>query len=628
MNGKTGAAALSALICATSVAVASPELPMWISGADAAVPAGWRQEIAARGDLNKDGRPDLAVVLRRTDPRLVHADTYGRIFNDNPRILAIYFARPSGGYRLAAHDQRLIPVGAPTDDDPITGIAQGGVAVVHGTLQVSLGAFGSSITSATFTFRWQDGGFALIGYDSISVSRSSNTEVTDSFNYLTARRKRSVERVSDDAPHVSWGDLPRRRLEALGEVGNGLNFDPLAPPPIPRATWNWADAPDEGYSGDPALRATQKICARLRGLRPPAADIPGSGGDTPDGRCSSSALYYAIGEKADPAKARACAFYEIGRPDLGDDPFAGIGMLMTIYANGRGAKRDLDLATALACRLYGAPAELDGRIRHLQMMKEALAGHPDAEDADGCMRAKGGVVACGGIGADVLSGRTTPKEFADKATAAPDTTPVAVPTFDYCDDITSGFAGAQCAARDADIADAKRDEQIDAISVDWSEAERTSFAALRQAAEAYAQVSADNEVDMSGTARGMFAIQQREAVLDAFLATLQRAEAGSLPPSDKTDAQAADAALNELYRRIMAIRIAPGDVEGYQSSDSLPSTTVTHEGIRRTERAWISYRDAWLAFAARHLPTAQAARLAPYLTRKRIKEITPFATQN
>lgn len=621
MKGKAAAAALLALPCSALAAVVSPALPAQISGAAAAVPAGWRQEIVARGDLNNDGRPDLAIVLRKDDPHLVHTDKSGRSFDDNPRRLAVYFARPSGGYRLAAQDGRLIPVGAQRDYDPITGIAQGGVTIALGTLQVSLGAFGSSINSDTLTFRWQDGGFALVGYDSVSVSRSSNTEVTDSFDYLTARRKHSVERVSDEAPRVTWSDLPRRRLEALGEVGNGLDFDPLAPPPIPPATWTWANAPDEGYSGDPALQSTQAICARLRGLRPPAADIPGSGGGAPDGRCSSSALYYGIGEKADPAMARACAFYEIGRPDLGDDPFAGIGMLMTIYANGRGAKRDLDLATALACRVYGAPAELDGRIRHLQSMKQSLEGHPDTDEADDCMKAEGTVVACHGLGRDALSGRLTPKEFVDTASAKP----VAVSAFDYCDDITSGFAGAQCAARDADIADAKRAARIAAITAGWREADRTAFAGLRREAESYAQASADNEVDMSGTARGMFAIQRREAVLDAFLGTLRKVATGSLPPADTADMKAADAELNALYRKIMALRIEPGDVGGYQSADSLPSTTVTHEGIRKAERAWISYRDAWLAFAIRHLPKAHATRLAAYLTRRRIKDITQLA---
>ncbi|WP_102222685.1 lysozyme inhibitor LprI family protein [Acidimangrovimonas sediminis] len=571
-----GAIALLALLAAASVGAHGvyPTLPATLAGPGAAVPQGWRQEIAARGDLNGDSRPDLALVLRGADPNLKGKDDQGLPVDRNPRLLAVYFARAAGGYRLVLQNHRLIPVVPAPDYDPLTGIAAGGVTIARGTLQVALGSFGTSINSATFTFRWQDKRFVLIGYDSTSASRTDNTVTTDSYNYLTARWKHAVERVEDDAPKVTWHDLPRRRPEALAEIGDGLEFDPLAPPPIPKADWTWADADISGLGDDPGLRATQKICARLHDLHPPASDIPGSGGGAPEGRCDSTALYYGIREPADPTRARACAFYEIDRPDLGDDPFAGIGMLMTIYANGRGAKRDLDLATALACRIYGAPAELEGRIEHLQAMK------------------------------------------ADPAEAKP---------FDYCDDITSGFAGAQCAGRAADIADAKRDARIAAITASWTKAERAGFAPLRRAAEAYAEASSDNEVDMSGTARGMFAIQRREAVLDAFAATLTRVAAGKLPQAGKADARAADAALNALYRKIMAISLAPGEVSGYQSADSLPSTTVTHAGIHTAERAWLAYRDAWRSFARHQFPAIAPTRLLAWLTKERIADLKPFA---
>ena len=58
---------------------------------------------------------------------------------------------------------------------------------------------------------------------------------------------------------------------------------------------------------------------------------------------------------------RQCAYLEhTSRADAGG--FSGNTMLMIIYANGVGAERNLDLATTLACRLDGAPAEEDGRL--------------------------------------------------------------------------------------------------------------------------------------------------------------------------------------------------------------------------------------------------------------------------
>ena len=573
MRGAAFGVVLALLACGSAKAATDiPQLPARIADAKAAVPAGWTQELAARGDLNGDGRPDLALVLRGDDPASIHTDANGVHFNENPRLLAVYFAQSKDGFRLAMQDHQLIPVKEQTDDDPIDGIAAGGVTIEHDTLRVTLGSFAEAVGSTAFTFRWQKDRFVLIGYDSNFTRRTDNTVTTDSYNYLTARWKHTVKQVTDDTPKVTWTDLPHHRLEALSEVGDGSDFDPLAPPPLPETAWNWADEDISGLGdgSDLGLHASQKICAGLRDLRPPAGDIPGSGGGIPSAGCNSEALYYGIGMKADPVKARACAFYEVGR----QNPFAGLGILMSLYANGKGVKRNLDLATALACRIEGAPAELAGRVQHLQAMK------------------------------------------ADPAKAG---------TFDYCDDITSGYAGALCEELDANIADTKRNARIDAITAHWSKADIAAFNSLGDAAETYAEVSSDNEVDMSGTARGAFAIQRREDTLDAFAHTLASLENGTLPHATAADAQAADGKLNGLYRKIMALHVKPDQVGGYQSADSLPSTTVTHAGIRKAERAWIAYRDAWLALAARHYPDISPARLSAYLTRERIAYIADFA---
>ena len=132
--------------------------------------------------------------------------------------------------------------------------------------------------------------------------------------------------------------------------------------------------------------------------------------------CSSASLYYGIGIQADPVRARQCALLETQGPDGNDGPFMGIGVLMMIYANGRGAARDLDLATSLACRIDGAPFEVHSRVKHLQKLK---ADHWNGDN------------------------------------------------FNYCADITSGIAGGLCAVRDAadhlQQTDGANPEVIDAV---------------------------------------------------------------------------------------------------------------------------------------------------------------------
>ena len=81
--------------------VAYPVLVRSAPTADAFVPKGWRLEHKALGDLNKDGLPDLVLVLRALDPANI-IDNKGlgpRRFDTNPRLLVVAFAKPDGGYR-------------------------------------------------------------------------------------------------------------------------------------------------------------------------------------------------------------------------------------------------------------------------------------------------------------------------------------------------------------------------------------------------------------------------------------------------------------------------------------------------------------------------------------------------
>ena len=121
---------------------------------------------------------------------------------------------------------------------------------------------------------------------------------------------------------------------------------------------DWSENKDELTSG---MTESKAICRGVLHRDPPAADRPDARTAASLKDCDSEKLYYGIGMKADPVRARQCAFLEMAKePDEGI--FAGRTMLMTIYANGVGAKRDLDVATHLACGLEGAPAAAAMRI--------------------------------------------------------------------------------------------------------------------------------------------------------------------------------------------------------------------------------------------------------------------------
>jgi hypothetical protein len=194
------------------------------------LPWQWRVELKVSGDLNGDGRDDVALVLRAIDERnIVDMRRQGGPdnYDTNPRILMVAFANAVDGYNLALENHTLIArTTEPSAQDPLDpdGVQQGGVAIKNGTLQVTLGYFGGNMGHLTYTFRYEKGAFKLIGYDGVDVERSKGVISQISMNYSTRRMSRSVGSISDDKNKVTWTKLPAKPLLTMEQVGDGLDF--------------------------------------------------------------------------------------------------------------------------------------------------------------------------------------------------------------------------------------------------------------------------------------------------------------------------------------------------------------------------------------------------------------------
>ncbi len=360
---------------------------------------------------------------------------------------------------------------------------------------------------------------------------------------------------------------------ALGLIPAAAACGETAHQPLPAQAaapgWNWGDDPSTYYdTQSPEFAASKAICRRLRTLEPPASDWPDAATASTLRGCDSDALYYGIGIPAAPARARQCALLQARRFDRNGGAFAGIGMLMTIYANGVGAERDLDLATSLACRIQGAPAENNARADHLQSLK---ATHWTGTD------------------------------------------------FNYCDDTTSGYSGGVCAVQQASIADVARSDKLDALTSGWSKPEQQAFASLRTSAAAYAKASSENEVDLTGTLRVALMIDREQDVMQEFLDLLGKLEHGGLPAGSVSGMQTVDASLNDVYRRLMAV--------GGKAGPGVDYGTVTKSGIRQAERAWLHYRNAWAGFAQVRYPKLAAGTAQIAVTRQRFAYLKQFLPQ-
>jgi len=311
-------------------------------------------------------------------------------------------------------------------------------------------------------------------------------------------------------------------------------------------------------AADPPWQAS---CRRAREVAIPAADQPDAERRKLLEGCKSEELFYGIGQKADPDTARLCAYIERAAGDL--VVFGGSAMLMTIYASGIGVPRNLPLAVRFACDLDGAPAEMEGRIAHLEALGAGAATSPGA---------------------------------------AP---------FDLCDDATSGFMQGHCAAHRERVERATRAQRDLARLYIRTPAQRAAFLSLRATADDFFQARAENEVDLSGTARAALQIDEKAALEKSFDALLDALEHEAGPRASAKDFAQADRALNDAYARVM-------------KADDPVYGTVTKEGVRRTERTWLEYRDGWVAFAKVKFPRADRRGIKLQLTRQRAAMLQDF----
>jgi len=329
---------------------------------------------------------------------------------------------------------------------------------------------------------------------------------------------------------------------------------------LPVQARNWADEKD--YSD---LAASKKLCQSVRAVTPPAQDRPDAKTAATLAKCESKSLYYGLNGAPDPVRARQCAFLERDRG--AEDPFAGAAMLMMIYANGVGAKRDLTVALALACTLDGAPAELDGRALDLD---EKRRTHWNGTD------------------------------------------------FSWCDAATSGVASGYCSALEAEIAAPKRAAEIRKLARSWANGPAAKpLDALLTAAEAFFEAHASTEVSRGGTGAAAMMIGEKETLATQFLEDLKGFASGKPPCAGAGARPDPDKSLNETYRRLM--RAKPDAFESY--------TGITQEDVRRTQRVWLKYRDAWSAFATAADPTQPAQAVTTWLTERRVAQLRDFVEE-
>lgn len=259
----------------------------------------------------------------------------------------------------------------------------------------------------------------------------------------------------------------------------------------------------------------QRMCAAVKDAQLPAQDQPTPEEKKSLANCSSQDLYFGFGQPADPAKARKCAYVEM---EQGKDPLeiAGKAILMMVYANGKGADRNIDAAIKLACEMPGAPGDVAGNIYELERFRKAP---PNAR-------------------------------------------------YSVCDHSAAPHLYKSCAILGDRFDAIRRAKEISDITSNWSGKDRKAFASLHQAAEDFFKSRASTEINLEPT----FEVQEMAFMENGFISKLQQLQKGDLPSFAAADKKKGQAELDEAYaatQKDPKRRWGTATVEGVQHTQQL-----------------------------------------------------------
>jgi formylmethanofuran dehydrogenase subunit E len=282
----------------------------------------------------------------------------------------------------------------------------------------------------------------------------------------------------------------------------------------------------------PADKNGQPVCEPYARIKEPASDLPTTRDHQALASCNSYDLYFGFERAPDLVKARKCAYIEreAGKrfPDV---VFGAAGLLTMIYANGKGADRNFDLAVKFACEI--SEGSDDSRIRHLLELKDQ---HWTGND------------------------------------------------FNLCDDDGSGFMQGLCAGLGEDFKQAERIRKLSAIAEKWTAAEKAALRELQKAAKVFFEASSQYEVDLSGTARGAYQMEAMASLNDDFAAAVERFEKEQLPKFSAADFSKADIELNSVYTKIQA-KPNPAAIEEISPS----GIKMAQRAWLRYREAWVKF---------------------------------------
>lgn len=198
------------------------------------VPKDWRMIATTRGDLNKDGIDDAALVIQEMDAeKIVINDGMGvDTLDTNPRILIILFNDPvSNKFKLKETSNTFIlSHDSPTMDDPFSGIViSKGIVQIEFRFWFSAGSWYQTLLE--YKFRYQKNDLFLIGAEFDETHRGTMENVQRSFNFSTKKMsetRTTIEKDKDgeevEKSKTEWKNLEIKELKTLRTLTTPLQW--------------------------------------------------------------------------------------------------------------------------------------------------------------------------------------------------------------------------------------------------------------------------------------------------------------------------------------------------------------------------------------------------------------------
>ncbi len=196
------------------------------------IPENWKIIQKIKGDLNKDQKDDLVLIIEETDAtKLLKNDGLGAdSLNTNPRGILVFF-NDNNKYTLISKNLKgFIPSENSVEnsclEDPLNSVEiEKNILIINFNYWLSCGSW--YVNNATYKFRYQNNSFELIGFDHFEFHRASGKKSEMSINFLTKKKSNTTgnEFKDDVQSKTNWEKIEINKLYKLKECQEDIYFN-------------------------------------------------------------------------------------------------------------------------------------------------------------------------------------------------------------------------------------------------------------------------------------------------------------------------------------------------------------------------------------------------------------------